>query len=92
MRIRHALTGTALGAVLALGAIAAPAQAAQPQPAAQSVTTPTPASADAPVYAQSWRYAGSYSTWYRCDLAGVNGGLPYYCTRSGAAWLLYIWL
>ncbi|MGP4009909.1 hypothetical protein [Streptomyces sp. 4N124] len=90
MRIRHALIGTGLGALLAIGAVAAPAQAAAPtQQTAASVT----ASADTPIRAQGWTYWGSYVFYVQCKDAGYQTHLPYYCYQSphSGLWDLFVW-
>ncbi|MFD8869592.1 MULTISPECIES: hypothetical protein [unclassified Streptomyces] len=86
MRIRYALIGAALGAVLALGAIAVPAQAASSQSVAQSASV----SVDAPAGVQGYVYAGQYLTEYQCGLAGYGQPFPWYCQRYGAVWYLFI--
>ncbi|MBI0295614.1 hypothetical protein JBE04_14355 [Streptomyces sp. PRKS01-29] len=81
MRIRYALTCTALGAVLALGAMAAPAQAVPSEPVAQAKT---------PAGAQGYVVAGQYLTEYECGIAGYSQPLPWYCQRYGVVWYLFV--
>ncbi|MEU5646633.1 hypothetical protein [Streptomyces milbemycinicus] len=80
MRIRHTLTGAALGAVIALGTLAAPAQAA-PMQAKPSESVAT--SAETPSSIQAYEYYGSYFSSTACNAAGRNSGYSrWYCAYS----------
>lgn len=90
MRVRHAVTGLALGTSLALGGISATAQAAA---LPQGVESPAGATRAA---APDWHY---HSTYYNsptpCENAGKATGLPYKCVMGlpGAVlpFFLYVW-
>ncbi|GGV43230.1 hypothetical protein ACIRPR_30075 [Streptomyces griseoflavus] len=80
MRTRHALTGAALGAVMALGVLGAPAQAApiQAKPSASAAV-----SINTPSTSQAYEYYGSYRWQFECNFAGNQSGYSrWYCAYS----------
>lgn len=94
MRICRALTGTAIGVVLAMGAITVPAHAAQPQTATQSANVLT--SATSPAKESAYAFAGAYLTFAACEVARAgrpgSANHPSYCSPYGAMYYLFIWV